>query len=254
VKVVETPPGPPVMATLLAEIYGPDAETRRTAAEVEKLFRSVPYIVDVDNSYGQPRPRLRCCRAATGWSTTASPKRVARHDRVLLGGRGRAGAARRRALPLPIRIALPQSRALERGLRRRRWRLQRPWPGRAAWSSWASWCERARGGSHPIFRRDGRAADMVMAELAGAYEAPIYGMLAVNRDAIDAHDWAPAWQARHQLLHGQPEDESRPTCCGTANGRSPGSPSATWARPSAWRCSASTCWWSRSSAASSCRW
>ena len=60
IKVVETPPGPPVLATLLAEIYGPDAETRRkTALEVEKLFRSVPYVVDVDNSFGQERPRLR---------------------------------------------------------------------------------------------------------------------------------------------------------------------------------------------------
>jgi len=32
-------------------------------------------------------------------------------------------------------------------------------------------------GSPTIFRRDGRFADMVMAELAGAYEAPIYGIL-----------------------------------------------------------------------------
>ena len=59
-QVVEVPPGPPVLATLLAEIYGPDAATRRAvAAEVKKLFRSVPFIVDVGDSYGQPRPRLR---------------------------------------------------------------------------------------------------------------------------------------------------------------------------------------------------
>src|SRR5690606_16674868 len=59
-KVVETPPGPPVLATLLAEIYGPDEATRiGTAAQVERIFRSVPFIVDVDNSYGQPRPTLR---------------------------------------------------------------------------------------------------------------------------------------------------------------------------------------------------
>jgi multidrug efflux pump subunit AcrB len=56
IKVVETPPGPPV----LAEIYGPDEETRRaTATQVEALFRSVPFVVDVDNSFGQPRPTLR---------------------------------------------------------------------------------------------------------------------------------------------------------------------------------------------------
>ena len=32
-----------------------------------------------------------------------------------------------------------------------------------------------------LFRRDGHFADMVMAELAGAFEAPIYGMLAVDK-------------------------------------------------------------------------
>ena len=60
IKVVETPPGPPVLATLLAEIYGPDEATRKaTAEQVERLFKSVPYIVDVDNSFGDPRPQLR---------------------------------------------------------------------------------------------------------------------------------------------------------------------------------------------------
>ncbi|MDR6757974.1 multidrug efflux pump subunit AcrB [Mycoplana sp. BE70] len=59
-KVVEPPPGPPVMATLLAEIYGPDAETRRRVAErVEAAFRAVPFIVDTDNSYGTAARRLR---------------------------------------------------------------------------------------------------------------------------------------------------------------------------------------------------
>ena len=59
-KVVEVPPGPPVLATLLAEIYGPDSETRRAIiGELKKIFASVPYVVDIDNSIGQPRPRLR---------------------------------------------------------------------------------------------------------------------------------------------------------------------------------------------------
>ena len=35
--------------------------------------------------------------------------------------------------------------------------------------------------SFPIFRHNGRAAEMVTAELAGAFEAPLYGMLAVGR-------------------------------------------------------------------------
>jgi multidrug efflux pump subunit AcrB len=48
---------------------------------------------------------------------------------------------------------------------------------------------------------------MVMAELAGAFEAPLYGMLAVQ-DAIDMpQDWGAAEAAI--ALHGQP-DESKP--------------------------------------------
>ena len=42
-KVVEIPPGPPVLATLVAEIYGPTAAERdRIAGEVREAFRAVP--------------------------------------------------------------------------------------------------------------------------------------------------------------------------------------------------------------------
>ena len=59
-KVVEPPPGPPVLATLLAEIYGPDAETRRAvAAKVREAFANVPFVVDIDDSFGQQMPRMR---------------------------------------------------------------------------------------------------------------------------------------------------------------------------------------------------
>ena len=64
-------------------------------------------------------------------------------------------------------------------------------------------------GSTHIYRRDGRDVDMVMGELAGAYEAPIYGMLAVDK-AIKQADWSdlPRPDIR---LNGQPTDEARPT-------------------------------------------
>ena len=50
---------------------------------------------------------------------------------------------------------------------------------------------------------------MIMADLAGRYEAPIYGMLAVD-DAIGTYDWkAHGLEKPEVILHGQPEDESR---------------------------------------------
>jgi multidrug efflux pump subunit AcrB len=63
-------------------------------------------------------------------------------------------------------------------------------------------------GSPTIFRRDGRFTDMVMAELAGAFEAPIYGMLDVDK-RIEAHDWGALGQPAIRF-HGQPDDESKP--------------------------------------------
>lgn len=55
--------------------------------------------------------------------------------------------------------------------------------------------------SYPIFRHNGRSAEMVMAELAGQFEAPIYGMLAVE-DAIEKADWS-GMKAPEVLYHGQ---------------------------------------------------
>ena len=75
-------------------------------------------------------------------------------------------------------------------------------------------------GSPTIFRRDGRFADMVMAELAGRFEAPIYGMLDVDK-RIDAHDWGKLPKPAISL-HGQPSRRvAARRCCGTASGRSP---------------------------------
>lgn len=49
VKVVEVPPGPPVIATVVAEIYGEDLkEQERIAFEVKEMLKGVNDVVDVD--------------------------------------------------------------------------------------------------------------------------------------------------------------------------------------------------------------
>lgn len=60
IKVAEVPPGPPVLQTLVAEIYGPDAEGRqRIAAEVLSIFESTEGIVDADWYVEADQPKLR---------------------------------------------------------------------------------------------------------------------------------------------------------------------------------------------------
>jgi multidrug efflux pump subunit AcrB len=49
VKVAEIPPGPPVLATLVAEVYGPDDASRAgIAAKVRDIFKKTAGVVDVD--------------------------------------------------------------------------------------------------------------------------------------------------------------------------------------------------------------
>jgi multidrug efflux pump subunit AcrB len=58
VKVVEVPPGPPVLAPIVAEIYGPDDAGRLKVAEaVRTAFLRAPGLVDVDASYIGAAPR-----------------------------------------------------------------------------------------------------------------------------------------------------------------------------------------------------
>jgi len=49
VKIIEVPPGPPVLSTLVAEIYGPDyAEQIKVAKQVKTILETTPDIVDID--------------------------------------------------------------------------------------------------------------------------------------------------------------------------------------------------------------
>ncbi len=49
VAIAEVPPGPPVIQTLVAEIYGPDDDSRLALAEkVREIFQSTPGVVDID--------------------------------------------------------------------------------------------------------------------------------------------------------------------------------------------------------------
>jgi len=212
-KTVEPPPGPPVIATLLAEVYGPDPEARRAAAaQIRAAFESVPFIVDVDDSFGiQPR-RLRATISTDDLEFFGVQETDVFDTLALLNGSTTVGYSHRGLgrSPIPIQIARPKGdRTLDERF------LTTPLP--------ANVLPGARGvvelgdvigvaeerASFPIFRHNGRDAEMVTAELAGDFEAPLYGMIAVGA-ALDAMDWAPGTKPVVSL-HGQPEDESTPT-------------------------------------------
>jgi multidrug efflux pump subunit AcrB len=206
VKVIEVPPGPPVLSTLLVEVYGRDATERRAVtAKVREAFARVPFIVDVDDTVREPgeRVRFRLDEAALEWHGV-SEQAVYDTMRAVLGGVP-VGYSHRGAGVEPIEIAVRMPKA-DLAVTERL--LATPVPGARGNVELGSLVriEREKA-SYSIFRRDGRPAEMVTAELAGAYEAPIYGMLAVS-DELKKIDWG-VHGVPPVSLHGQPEDEAR---------------------------------------------
>ena len=212
-KVVEAPPGPPVMATLLAEIYGPDAATRRAVAEkVKGIFKSVPYIVDVDDSYGVPQPRVNVSTdRARLEALNVSDGQVYSAAATLMNGQVLGYSNRGQGHePLEIAVRLPQAqRTLGSPLLAMPVATSQTPEGTRLVSLDEVAIVHTEAASTHIFRRDGRDVDMVLAELAGKYEAPVYGIFDVN-DRIKAANWGnvPKPDIR---LNGQPDSEARPT-------------------------------------------
>ena len=63
IKIVEVPPGPPVIATVVAEVYGKSLlqsydELIRASKQVRKIMESIPGIVDVDDTLVAPQRKV----------------------------------------------------------------------------------------------------------------------------------------------------------------------------------------------------
>ncbi|MBS0318778.1 MAG: efflux RND transporter permease subunit, partial [Proteobacteria bacterium] len=110
VKVVEVPPGPPVLAPIVAEIYGPSYATlRRIARGLEQQFRSDRDLVDIDTSVEADSPRevvlvdrARAARLGVDQAEIARTLRMALSGSdatYLMDGRSRYA--------VPIRLRLP---------------------------------------------------------------------------------------------------------------------------------------------------
>jgi multidrug efflux pump subunit AcrB len=88
IKVVEIPPGPPVLSTLVAEIYGPETDRRvAVARQVKEIFSRTDGVVDVDWYVEDDQPKLsfavdREKAAMNGLST----EQIAREMRIAVNG------------------------------------------------------------------------------------------------------------------------------------------------------------------------
>jgi len=114
IKLVEMPPGPPVIATVVAEIYGsPDHSYENLISggkAVQTIMKSEPFVVDIDDTTETPRDRIDFVldkeKAALHGVSTAM---ITQTLKTALSGVSTATVHRQRERqPLPVKIILPR--------------------------------------------------------------------------------------------------------------------------------------------------
>ncbi len=113
IKVVEVPPGPPVLSTLVAELYGDEftqySELQQAAIIVEHRLKQEPHVVEVDSTVGGDQPKFRFVsdkiKAALSGISTANINQV-----LAVANAGKVAGYLHvddEATPLAIKVKLP---------------------------------------------------------------------------------------------------------------------------------------------------
>ncbi len=190
-KIVEIPPGPPVLSTLVAEIYGPSqVEQIALARQVKKVFEETPGVVDVDWLVEDDQKVFNLVvnkeRAAF---RGVSAEQIAQTLRMSLAGMDVGVLHTDNELePVSIQVRLPQSD---------RTSLQDLSGIFVQSQGMGSLTTRLRAGEmiplselvtveekiqdKSIYRKDLRRVVYVTADVAGATESPVYAMLDMDK-------------------------------------------------------------------------
>jgi multidrug efflux pump subunit AcrB len=176
VKVAEVPPGPPVVSTLVAEVYGPDYGRQiDVARQIRRIFEEMPGVVDVDWYVAADQKKLdfqveQDKAALRGISTAEVSQSLA----IALGG-AQVGLMHQpgEREDVPIRVQLARaSRSSADGLRGLY--LNAPDGGMVPLGELANIQEGTI--DKNIYRKNQREVVYVTADVAGAEESPVYAI------------------------------------------------------------------------------
>ena len=184
IKMAEVPPGPPVLQTLVAEIYGPDYKGQiQLAAQVKNVFQQTPGVVDVDWYVEDPQTKydmkVDLDKAALHG---ISPGEVTRTLQVGLGG-ANAGLLHdplsREDIPIEVRLARPDRSGIED---LGNLRLPTPSGGQIALQEVTNLHQTTIDTS--VYRKNLQPVVYVTGDVAGGEESPVYAIMKMS-EAID---------------------------------------------------------------------
>ncbi len=186
VKVVEVPPGPPVMSPLVAEVYGPDETGRQQlAARILKAFDDTPDIVALDSSLKIDAPRAHLTVRRQRAESLGIP--VAAIAQTVHGALSGMDAAylhdAQSKLPVPVRLQLPQVSQV--GLDQILALPMRAVNGRLVPLSELVQMETGIT-DKPLFTKDLMPVSYVFGDMAGKLDSPLYGLFAIRPNLKEA--------------------------------------------------------------------
>ena len=176
VKVVEVPPGPPVISPIVAEIYGPDYEAqKRLGRQLQGLLENTPDIVDIDSTVESDARRIVVEVDRQRAALLGVPQQsVANLLNVALDGQDVAYIHQaRERYPIPVRIEVPvASKADLDSL------LALEVRSRTGQRVPIAEITRVRetGWDDAVYHKDLLPVVMVMGDMAGRLDSPLYGM------------------------------------------------------------------------------
>ena len=206
VKVVEVPPGPPVLSPLVAEIYGPEAEGRQQVARaVRRVFEQTPGVVDVDDSSIADAPKTVLVVDRRKAAMLGVPQQaIVSTLRAGLSGEATAFLHDQSKYPAAAVLQLPPERhgeldaLLALAVRSAAGKLV---PIRELVTISDSLREQ------PIHHKDLLPVNYVVGDTAGAVDSPLYGMFGM-RGRIQAID-TPGGGTLAEHFIAQPDDSYR---------------------------------------------
>ena len=181
IKVVEVPPGPPVLSPIVAEIYGPEAAGRQQVAKaVRAVFEKTPGVVDVDDSSIATAPKTMLIVDRQKAAMLGVPQQaIVTTLRAGLAGEATAYLHDETKYPAAAVLQLPPERQgdlnalLQLAVRSADGKLV---PIREL----VTLSDTLR--EQPSYHKDLLPVNFVVADMAGALDSPLYGVFKMRED------------------------------------------------------------------------
>jgi multidrug efflux pump subunit AcrB len=178
-KILEIPPGPPVLSTVVAEVYGPDEKSRKAVAqEIYDIFAKEKSVVDLDYTSRLSRPRkVYAFDQAKGGINGTSAERVMQNGALVFS---------ETQVALLNDLSSPEDISINLSVRDEQRSGKKPFDqimtpsfetGLASVESVLKSPEILE--TETLYRKNLKPVSYVMSELSGAEEAPVYGILKI---------------------------------------------------------------------------